>query len=38
MFNEKIKINQPFATKFFEAALNLDNGKLSHAYIFTGSD
>ena len=38
MFNEKIKINQPFATKFFEAALNLDNGKLSHAYMFTGSD
>jgi len=38
MFSEKLKIEQPFATKFFEAALQPDNGKLSHAYMFTGND
>jgi len=38
LFTEKLKLNQPFATKFFEAALNAQNGKLHHAYMFTGSD
>jgi len=38
MFSEKLKTEQPFATKFFEAALNSKNGKLSHAYMLTGSD
>jgi len=38
LFSEKLKIEQPFATKFFEAALSSSNGKLSHAYMFTGSD
>jgi len=38
LFTEKLKLNQPFATKFFEAALNPDNGKLHHAFMFTGSD
>ena len=38
MFSEKLKTEQPFATKFFEAALSSSNGKLSHAYMFTGSD
>ena len=62
MFSEKLKTEQPFATKFFESALSSknglpaeaeegalpllnavygrqpSNGKLSHAYMFTGSD
>jgi len=38
LFSKKLKIEQPFATKFFEAALNSENGKFSHAYMFTGSD
>ena len=38
MFKEKLKTEQPFATKFFEAALNTQNGKLHHAFMFTGSD
>jgi DNA polymerase III delta prime subunit len=35
MFTEKFKTEQPFATKFFEAALQ---EKLAHAYMFTGGD
>lgn len=38
MFSEKLKIEQPFASKFFEAALKNHNAKLSHAYMLVGSD
>lgn len=38
MFSEKLKLNQPFATEFFEAALSSGCGRFSHAYMFTGND
>lgn len=38
MFSEKLKTEHPFATKFFEAALDSKNGKLSHAYMLIGNN
>lgn len=38
MYSEKLKSLQPFATKFFEAALSLKNNKFAHAYTFVGGD
>jgi len=38
LFSEKIKQNQPFATKFFEAALAENGKKLSQAYLLCGGD
>ncbi len=38
MFNQKLKTEQLFATRFFESALSPENRKLNHAFMFTGSD
>ncbi len=38
MFNSEIKSKYPFVTEFFESAINTQNAKVSHAYLFTGSD
>ncbi len=38
MFSEKLKNEQPFATRFFEAALNVENNKFCNAYMFIGRD
>lgn len=38
MFNDNLKSTQPFATRFFESALNSENSKFAHAYMFTGRD
>lgn len=38
MFSAKLKIQQPFATSFFEAAISGKDSKLAHAYMLTGSD
>jgi len=38
LFSEKIKQNQPFASKFFEAALAENAEKLSQAYLLFGGD
>lgn len=38
MYSEKLKIEQPFAIKFFEAALRSGNRKFAHAYMLEGGD
>lgn len=38
MFSQNLKNKQPFATKFFEKAITLNDSKLVHSYMFTGSN